>query len=129
MDDDYENLEDLMQEAIEAETQIVHDNDHKDDEDDDNRMVDLSKKGEYVATVKGVSVQDIIESKILSAIGGDDGLLQRLKRKHNILYFNAAMLQEAYNVITGKQILSLKKYETREIQADFIRYYKLLKDS
>jgi hypothetical protein len=118
--DDY-NPEDAMREALQ-------DNDRIEYEQQDTNVGenDISKKREYIATVKGVSVQAIIEGKILHAIGDDEGLLQRLKQKYNILYFNPVMLQEAYEVITGKQTFSLKKYPTREIQADFIRYHKLL---
>ena len=118
--DDYDP-EQAMREALQDNDIIEHD--HHDVNVGEN---DISKKREYIATVKGVSVQAIIEGKILHAIGDDEGLLQRLKQKYNILYFNPAMLQEAYEVITGKQTFSLKKYPTREIQADFIRYHKLL---
>jgi hypothetical protein len=118
--DDY-NPEEALQEALQE-------NDFIDNQQEDTNVGenDISKKKEYIATVKGVSVQAIIEGKILHAIGDDEGLLQRLKQKYNILYFNPAMLQDAYEVITGKQTFSLKKYPTREIQADFIRYHKLL---
>jgi hypothetical protein len=119
--DDY-NPEDAMREALQDNDIIEHE--HTRDRDVGEN--DISKKREYIATVKGVSVQAIIEGKILHAIGDDEGLLQRLKQKYNILYFNPAMLQDAYEVITGKQTFSLKKYPTREIQADFIRYHKLL---
>lgn len=118
--DDYDP-EQAMREALQDNDIILAD--HHDANVGEN---DISKKREYIATVKGVSVQAIIEGKILHAIGDDEGLLQRLKQKYNILYFNPAMLQDAYEVITGKQTFSLKKYPTREIQADFIRYHKLL---
>lgn len=127
-DSDIEEIydpEEAMRDALQNNDEIGNesDHDHHDVGVGDN---DISKKREYIATVKGVSVQAIIESKILHAIGDDEGLLQRLKQKYNILYLNPAMLQEAYEVITGKQTFSLKKYPTREIQADFIRYHKLL---
>jgi len=118
-DFEYEDLQEEMMDAIQQDTQLEN-------EEEVIGENDIRRTRDYVATVKGVSVQAIVESKILHAIGEDEGLLQRLKNKHNILYLNPAMLQEAYEVISGKQSFSLKRYETREIQADFIRYYKLL---
>jgi hypothetical protein len=125
MDSDFEDLYEELVDANQQDTQIV-------DEDNDANVMgdnDISKKREFVATVKGVSVEAIIEAKILHAIGDDEGLLQRLKQKRNILFLNSMMLQEAFEVVSGKKIMDLKKYATREIQADFIRYHKLLSES
>jgi hypothetical protein len=124
MDSDFEDLYDNFVDANQEDTQLVDEvNEEHDEIVGEN---DISKKREFVATVKGISVEAIVEAKVLHAIGDDEGLLQRLKQKRNILYLNVAMLQDAFDVVSGRKLVDLKKYPTREIQADFIRYQKML---
>jgi hypothetical protein len=126
---DYEDLHEAMMDALQQETELINEADSGDENGGVVGDNDISKKREFMVTVKGVSVEAIVEAKILHAIGDDEGLLQRLKQQRNILYLNPVMLQEAFEVVSGKKIMDLKKYGTREIQADFIRYYKLLLES